>query len=159
MPPNDHPLRIGADQADGNHFQGQIGRVTVFRGALAPEAIRELAAGNRARLVQGPQVVECRLSPAAGHILTTHPCDFSGAVSFEAWVQPADAESGRILDKVTPGVDDGFLLDTWPKLSLRMIVGGQQTDFPGVLKPGTWQHVAVVVDGGEARVYLNGTEQ
>ena len=41
-------------------------------------------------------------------------------VSFEAWILPKEGESGRILDKLTPGKRDGFLLDCWPKMSLRL---------------------------------------
>jgi len=59
-------------------------------------------------------------------------------------------------DTLTPGQPAGFLLDAWPKLSLRLIVGPQQIDFPSVPKPGAWQHVAVVIDRGSLRVYLDG---
>ncbi|MCU0876029.1 MAG: LamG domain-containing protein [Pirellulaceae bacterium] len=61
-----------------------------------------------------------------------------------------------MLDKLTPGKNDGFLLDTWPSLSLRLIAGNRQKHFPDVLKPGVWQHVAVVIDRSIPRVYLNG---
>ena len=93
------------------------------------------------------------LTPAT---LATKAEDFTGPVSFEVWIQPGENEAGRILDKLTPGVNDGFLLDAWPKLSLRLIVGPQQHDFPSVLKPGVWQHVAVVIDRRLLRVYLDG---
>ena len=70
-----------------------------------------------------------------------------------------DEESGRVLDKLTAGTGDGFLLDTWPKLSLRLIVGDRQCGFPNVLKPNTWQHLAVVIDHGKHVVYLDGKKQ
>ena len=69
----------------------------------------------------------------------------AAAVSFEAWILPAENETGRILDKLTPGVNDGFLFDAHLGLSLRVIAGNRQRDVPGALKPGVWQHVAVVV--------------
>jgi hypothetical protein len=47
-------------------------------------------------------------------------------------------------------------LDTWPDLSLRVIAGNQQRNFPGVLKSGVWQHVALVLDRGIPRVFLDG---
>ena len=98
----------------------------------------------------------CWLDPKPGDALPTVPGDFSAAVSFEAWICPAAKESGRILDKLTVGKHDGFLLDTWPNLSLRLIVGNQNRHVPDVLKPGVWQHVVVVLDRGLPRLYLNG---
>ena len=106
--------------------------------------------------VAAPDVVGCWLNPKAGDTLPTQPEDFAGAVSFEAWICPAEKEAGRILDKLTPGKNDGFLWDTWPDLSLRLIAGNQQRSFPGVLKPGVWQHVAVVLDRGIPRVFVDG---
>ena len=156
VPPNDHPLRAGADQSGGNRFRGQIGRVTMFLGKLSPETIRELAAGDRTIAVTGKEVVASWLSPKSGDVLPTQAEDFAGAVSFEAWILPKDKESGRIIDKLTPGVDDGVLLDTWPGLSLRVIAGNQKRTAQDVLKPGIWQHVAVVLSHGFPRLYLNG---
>jgi len=156
IPPNAHPLRAGSDQAGHNRFGGQIGRVTLFRGRLDPAAVRDLAAGGRSKKVAGETVVGCWLEPKTGDALAAKAEDLVGPVSFEVWVQPGEDEAGRILDKLTPGADDGFLLDAWPKLSLRLIVGPQRHDFPGVLKPGVWQHVAVVIDRGLLRVCLDG---
>ena len=156
VPANTHPLRAGSDQQGQNRFRGQIGRVTMFRGKVPPQMIQDLAAGDRSKPVESKQVVGCWLNPHLGDPLPTQAEDFSGAVSFEAWILPAEGESGRVLDKLTAGRGDGFLLDTWPKLSLRLIVGSQQRNFPEVLQPGVWQHVAVVIDRGISRVYLDG---
>jgi hypothetical protein len=156
VPPNNHPLRAGSDQGGGNRFRGQIGRVTLFRDKLSPQAVRDLAAGDRIKTVVMPNAVGCWLNPKAGETLPTRAEDFAGAVSLEAWICPAEKESGRIVDKLTPGKNDGFLLDTWPDLSLRLIAGDRQRDFLQVLKPGVWQHVAVVIDRGTVRVFLDG---
>jgi len=134
IPLNAHPLRAGSDQLGNNRFRGKIGRVTLFRGRLDPAAIRDLATGDRSKPVAGERVVACWMNPNLGDPLPAKAEDFVGAVSFEVWVQPGENEAGRILDKLTPGVDDGFLLDAWPKLSLRLIVGGQRRDAPNVLK-------------------------
>ncbi|MCX7048915.1 MAG: hypothetical protein NTX50_25945, partial [Candidatus Sumerlaeota bacterium] len=156
VPPNTHPLRAGADQSGANKFRGQIGRVTMFRCKLAPQTIKELAAGDRTKPVALPQVVACWMNPKPGDLLPTQAEDFAGAVSFEAWIFPQEKESSRILDKLTPGKDDGILLDTFPDLSLRLIAGNQKQVHPNVLKPGVWQHVAVSLDRGMQRVYLDG---
>ena len=159
VPDNEHPLRIGADQVGGNQFRGKIGRVTMFRDRLTPDTIRTLAEGDRKKKVTIDPVVGCVLEPKAGDVLPVKAEDLHGTVSFEAWILPEEREAGRILDKVTGGQGDGFLLDCWPNLSLRLIVGNRQKDLPGVLKPGVWQHVAVVIRKGKLDVYLNGDER
>jgi hypothetical protein len=88
--------------------------------------------------------------------LATSAEGFAGAISFEAWICPGVKESGRVLDKITVGKNDGFLLDTWPSLSLRLIAGSQQAHAQNVLKPGVWQHIAVVLGRRRPRLYLNG---
>jgi len=61
-----------------------------------------------------------------------------------------------VLDKLTAGKNDGLLWDTFPGLSLRLICGSQSRSIKDVLKPGVWQHIAVVLDRGAPRLYLNG---
>jgi len=156
VPPNAHPLRAGSDQQGQNRFRGTIGRVTMFRGRLDPATVHDLATDDRSKKVTRENAVASWLNPKPGDALATRADDLVGPVSFEIWIRPGENEAGRILDKLTPGQRDGFLLDTWPKLSLRLIVGPQQHDFHGVLKPGVWQHVAVVIDRGMPRVYLDG---
>ena len=156
IPAGKHPLRVGLDQAGGNRFKGQIGRATVFRGPLPVERIRSLAAGDRAEKIAGDSVIGCLLDAKAGDVVPSEAKDFAGALSLEAWIRPAEGEAGRIFDKLTGGKRDGFLLDCWPKQSLRLIVGPEQIDFDEVLKPGVWQHVAVVIDRHGKDVYLDG---
>jgi hypothetical protein len=148
---NNHPLRAGSDQTGANKFKGSIGRVTLFRSKLKPETIRELAASDRTKPLTGSW-----MNPKPGDTLPTQPEDFAGAVSFEAWICPAEKEAGRILDKLTAGKSDGMLWDTHPGLSLRVIAGNQTKLVKDVLKSGVWQHVAVVLDRGTPRFYLNG---
>lgn len=156
VPHSDHPLRLGIDSNGGSRFRGRIGRATMFRGLLDSEQIRKLAAGDRTEKLSGETVVGCLLDPKAGDVLATKPDDFGGAVSFEAWIQPAKGEAGRIFDKLTAGKRDGFLIDCWPDLSLRVILGPREDDFPDVLQPDVWQHLAVVMGKGRLDVYLNG---
>jgi hypothetical protein len=156
IPPNAHPLRAGADQEAGNRFRGKIARVTVFRGRLSSQTVRALAAGDRTRPVEGRQVVGCWIHPQPGERLPLPADALAGPASFEAWILPAEGESGRVLDKTTPGKEDGLLLDTFPGLSLRLIAGGEHRQITNVLRPGVWQHMAVVVDRGPSRIYLDG---
>ena len=66
--------------------------------------------------------------------------------------------NGRILDKLTPRKHDGFLWDTHPGLSLRLICGKHSQRVPDILKPGVWQHIAVVLDRGVPQLYLVGEQ-
>lgn len=79
--------------------------------------------------------------------------------TLEAWIWPEPASgTARIFDKLTAGQGDGFLLDTHPGRSLRLIVGGQSLAATDVLAPGAWNHVAAVFDAEAEgrRLYLNG---
>lgn len=156
VPENGHTVRVGRDQSGRSTFKGEIGRVTMFRGKLDPEKIRELADANPEETVEGESTVCCLLAPKAGDTLATEPDDFAGAVSFEAWIRPENGEAGRIVDKITAGKGDGFLVDCWPGLSLRVIVGSQQETCADVFQPGVWQHVAVVIGRWDVEVYLDG---
>jgi len=88
---------------------------------------------------------------------------FQRGVTIEAWVRPTSASAGRIVDKITPGGSDGFLLDTHPGNGLRFIVGSETLTAPfaaigySASPNGAWLHVAAVVDAsGAASLYANG---
>ena len=54
--------------------------------------------------------------------------DLTGGLTIEAWIKPDKLPGGgaRIVDRITPGGSDGFLLDTHPGNSLRFICGHSQ---------------------------------
>lgn len=157
LPPNHLSLLLGKDHSGGSPFRGTIGRATMIRGALPPDMIRKLATGDRRTKLTSGNVLHCKLDPESGDVLATTLKEVSGPVSFEAWIRPAKGESGRIFDNLTVGQRDGFLIDCWPNNSLRIINGPRQDDFPEVLKPDAWQHVAVVFSKGQVHAYLNGS--
>jgi hypothetical protein len=79
--------------------------------------------------------------------------------SLEAWVKPGAIPAGgiRLLDRVTAGVDDGYLLDLWPGYSLRFISERGHLSAGGGLRPDGWLHVvATFSDAGGMRLYANG---
>ena len=79
--------------------------------------------------------------------------------TLSAWIHPSALAAGRIFDKCTPGGADGFLLDTHPGNTLRLVVGERSVLAPAAcLQTGRWQHVAATVDGatGQMAVYLDG---
>ena len=160
IPSNGHHFRAGADTHGSNRFSGNIGRMTLLKRALSSKEIKDLAS----RGPDAPGIKEAALlydgTPVAGtEIADSATWTDSPQMTAEAWINPsADNPGSRILDKSTPGKDDGFLLDTHPGNSLRLIVGGISYSIPNCLKPGNWNHVAVAADAQTSRmeIYLNG---
>jgi hypothetical protein len=78
----------------------------------------------------------------------------AGVVTMEAWIN-ATALGGRIVDKITAGGTDGYLLDTVGG-KLRVLVGSASVSSTTSLTTGVWTHVAGVYDGANLAVYING---
>jgi hypothetical protein len=157
---NDHPVRIGIDQAGGNRFIGEIGRVSLVRKVLSEEQIAQLTQQSRERLTQ-TGVIGSWVDVSIGEkISAIRHGDLAGALSIEAWIRPGDLPStgGRILDKITPGKDDGVLLDTWPGSSLRLITEAGHVEQRNCLVKGRWHHVVATIDPntGTQRLFLDG---
>ena len=86
----------------------------------------------------------------------------SKALTIEAWLTP-DAmpqEGGRILDRSVPHTLDGFLLDTYPGNSLRLITSNGEVNASAVLAPGKSVHVAGVYDSAARvmKLFVDGRE-
>ena len=199
VPANNHPLRIGADQAGGSRFRGEIAAVRLYNRALGGPEIAALARANpgakseRAGLAAqwllggatdgilandpaAPARVSGPIKPArvngadcarfeGGYLsVSNHPkFAFPDGFSVEAWLRPAPAMTGRIVDKITPGAADGFLLDTYPGDALRFIAGGEtltaKLSAAGYFPSSTsaWLHVVATVDSlGSAALHANG---
>jgi hypothetical protein len=64
----------------------------------------------------------------------------------------------RILDKSPVGVATGYLLDTYPGNSLRLITRDPHLSFKAQLPTNQWSHVAATVDTktGKQILYLGG---
>ena len=160
VPTNPHPVRLGMDQTEGNRFAGELGRVSLFHRALTAEQIGVLAQGDPTRA----------LPADAGAVFTgttLQPQSLAGSkdwanapgLTIECWVKPERLGGGgaRLVDKITPGGSDGFLLDTHPGNSLRFIAGDRQLAEGGAVPPDRWTHVAAVAEaGGEVCLYVNG---
>ncbi|MBN1419282.1 MAG: glycoside hydrolase N-terminal domain-containing protein [Planctomycetes bacterium] len=88
--------------------------------------------------------------------------DLTDEVTLEAWIRadPMPASGGRILDKMPPGSSDGFLLDTWPGNSLRLITSNGQCRFDAKLSADRWTHVAGVygASGRIMKLFIDGKE-
>ncbi len=82
------------------------------------------------------------------------------ACTLDARVCPEKLPSGggRIMDKSQAGTSNGYLLDTYPGNSLRLIVEAGTLMHDAMPPSGRWSHVAATFDseGGKQRLYVNG---
>jgi hypothetical protein len=133
IPANAFPLRVGFDSANGNRFPGTIHQAFAFGRALTPVEIAAAIHGES-------------------------PKDFTNGLTLIAEIEPTEAKPGRIFDKLTAGLQDGFLFDTHPGTNLRFIVGDIEMVAKDVLKIGKRQRVAATYNPqtGEAAIYLDG---
>lgn len=93
----------------------------------------------------------------AGGALAVDDDDAFDAASFtlEAWLSLADEQPiGRIFDKLTAGRSDGFLFDTHPGKSLRLIVGEKILTVEHALERPGWHHVAASYDAARDELVL-----
>lgn len=161
VPMNRHSVGVGIDQAGGNVFSGDLGRVSLFARPLAETEIAALAKRDPNQGVPdqvNPLFTGLNLQPKV--LTNSAGWDLTSGLTIEAWVRPERlASSGaRLMDKITPGGSDGFLLDTFPGNSLRFICGEQILQQANALPAGRWTHVAAVADSaaGGCRLYVNG---
>jgi hypothetical protein len=159
IPPNRLNFKIGANPNAGNKFNGDIGRVSILKRALSPDEVGQLAATRQA--ISGLEDVLFSGEPELYAEIPDSADWTAGAdLTVEAWICPVfgGVPDARILDKTMPGSNDGFLLDTHPGNSLRVIFGDRNYGASKCLTNDQWNHVAVTVDGSEGatRVYLNG---
>ena len=180
---NTLPLRVGADSNGANQFSGDIEAPGVYSRALSPMAIAAIVADGRApgeglawRWTSGDaraktegtvEVADGRKGPClhltgAGwvEVANSPEIDFGGSCTLEAWVRPEQLPEGgaRIIDKSQAGTDNGYLLDTCPGNSLRMILNAGTLRCDAKLPAGEWSHVAGTYDAatGIQRLYVNG---
>jgi hypothetical protein len=158
LPHNDHLVRVGIDQHGGNVFRGEMGRVAVYGGALGPEEITSLL--GRDHTLPPPtdlRAVYCGFPQQPLELPDSAQWDRLPQLTVEAWIRPQGAGMvGRIVDKVTPGVDDGLLLDTHPGDRLRLIVGPVTLRADRPLPSDEWSHVVAAVTADGPRLYQNG---
>jgi len=155
IPDNSVPLRIGADQAGGSLFQGEIAAVRLYERALTGAELKALAGAPRDAKSAVSGMVGEWLNPVMP-LVSERKLAFPQGATIEAWIHPAAGASGRIVDKITPGSGDGFLLDTHPGNALRLIVGNE-TVTHALPHSDQWTHVAATVDAtGMLALFVNG---
>jgi hypothetical protein len=158
-----HPVVLGRDQAGRHRFSGEIGRVSLLERAATGDEIAGWAADSKETLRDLPGLLGSWAQPEPGiELLAADRMRPDRSWTVEAWVRPnaLPGSGARIVDSVTPGGPDGFLLDTHPGNSLRLVVGREQLRVPEALPAQRWTHVAAVVDqiDGTQRLFVNGKE-
>lgn len=155
VPANDFPLRIGSDQREGSVFQGRMGAVRIYDRALAEVELKKLSVAQPDQKCSVSGIVGEWLRPKLP-LVSDQKWSLTNGCTIEAWIQPEEGSIGRIVDKITPGGSDGFLLDVFPANTLRLIVGSDMRQC--ALPPtNSWTHVAATVDdGGLLAIFVNG---
>jgi hypothetical protein len=81
-------------------------------------------------------------------------------LTIDAWLIPEvmPESGGRIVDRAAVGTLDGFLLDSYPGNSLRLLTSNGMLSAPDVLTPGVPVRVTAVYSAGKriAKLYKNG---
>lgn len=161
IPPNDHPVRLGIDQRDGSRFAGRFGRLTLWARAASDEEIARWASTlPEEKLAPTPEMC-FQVWPSQPAVLTElADRAFPEGLTVEAWCRfdrPPEGPGGRIVDKITPGGSDGFLVDFYPGTTLRVIVDDVTVTAPAAVPVGDWHHVAAVIDpAGQITLYCDG---
>jgi len=80
----------------------------------------------------------------------------AGPLTIEAWINPTTV-GGRIVDKITAGGGDGYLLDVVTN-QLRFVIGSDSvlSGTTNTIAAAKLTHVAGVYDGTTLSVYING---
>jgi hypothetical protein len=159
IPANAHSIWPGSDTNGSSLFAGSIGRMTLLKRALSGDEIKQLASSGPDATAPKDGILYTGIPTAGTPFPESATWTQSAMFSVETWIKPsADNRGTRILDQSSPGKDDGFLFDTHPGNSLRLIVGGGSYSVPNCLKADEWNHVAVVLDQRTNRmeIYLNG---
>jgi len=153
-----------------NHF---VSKDPALVGEWAPGELAGGALANRAsdglsaRAVGELKVVDADGAKVLefggkGHLEIPHDdrLNLAAGLTLEAWIAPdaIDSAGGRIIDKTPVGTSDGYLLDTWPGNSLRLIVRAGTVRHDAGLAPGRWAHVAGTFDPktGQEALYVGG---
>ena len=127
----------------------------------SPARLQAKAVGT-VDLVDAPAGKALQLRGSGYLEVPLHPSlDLAEACTLEAWIRPEElpAGGGRIIDKSEVGSSNGFLLDTYPGNSLRLICQAGTLSHDARLVPGKWVHVAATVEpDGQLALYLDGRQ-
>ncbi|MBI9018648.1 MAG: LamG domain-containing protein [Phycisphaerae bacterium] len=161
IPRNRHKTKVGISQG-GGPIAGEVGRTSIFEIAMTAEDIAALAA-TRGPIKDMAKPCLYTGSPAIGSDLPLKAnWTTANELTVEVWIKPAG--NGRILDKISIGGSDGFLIDIVGDNQVRTIIGsrsaGVEKDQPSTIQLNQWSHIALVLNQKtkNAILYINGKE-
>jgi concanavalin A-like lectin/glucanase superfamily protein len=128
---------------DGNTQDITDGNVGTIVGGVAFSAARVLQGFN----LNG--------SNAYVQVANAPNLQITSQITLDAWINPT-ATGGRVIDKITAGGADGYMLDTLAGKT-RLIIGGTSVSGATTIPTGSFTHVAGTYDGTTLRVYFNGS--
>lgn len=135
------------------------------KGTVMANALGDFLPANvigEAKVVEGPKGKAVSLEGKGYLEVADDPrLKLTKGCTLEAWVRPGKLGpgGGRILDKCRAGTANGYMLDTFPNGSLRLIVEWGSPSCDAKLLPEQWSHVAGTVDAdGVMALYVNGKQ-
>ncbi len=158
---NNHSVKIGVDQHGRNKYFGEIRRVSIIKNALSNHEVKNLFQTAKDSSISYKKDVFYSGKPKLYQTIdnSSNVNDKTG-LTLEAWINPKRLPGGgaRIIDKSTPGTNNGFLLDTCPGNSLRLITQSGTLNVANALPVDKWSHIAAVIDfpNGKIKLFLNG---
>ncbi|MHC4659718.1 MAG: LamG domain-containing protein [Planctomycetota bacterium] len=166
--------RIGAGNV---YFDGEIGEVMIFDGALSAEEIRRIYKRQRkAKPITrdtGPKLTE-GISGKAYYfdgegdfinIFESESLDISGdRITVSAWIKAKRIDKRQVIVSKTGWGDNTWLVEINPidcgrgKLNFYLNAGGRESNFCSrrAINTDAWYHVVFVYDGDERIIYING---
>jgi hypothetical protein len=156
----------GAAAAPGEGCIVALDFAAIADGTIANLALADLPArvvGSASTVDAGPDLGGSALHlTGEGFVEIAHTkrLNCENGVTVAAWIRPERLpESGaRIIDKSPVGAASGYMIDTYPGDSLRLIFRDPHLRYAAKLPLGKWTHVAATVDGatGACVLYVNG---
>jgi len=159
-----------AAMAAGRDFRGDAALLAdyTFERGTGDGFPNEAGTGLPARIVGDLGLVDSPggkavLLDGRGYLEVAHDArlDLAEACTLCAWIRPGAMPpgGGRLIDKTVVGTSNGYLLDTYPGNSLRLIVAAGTLGCEGALAPDAWVHVAAVAaPSGRLALYVDGKE-
>jgi len=160
VPANAHPVCIGVDQKGGTRFAGELARMSIFGRALSDAEVQALAKLDRQAAVTG-QTGLLFSGSATGPVADSAGWSFANGLTLEVWAKAGNlaGREARLVDKITAGGADGFLVDSCPGNSIRFICGQTVLSQRDALPAGRWTHVVAIADPtGGCRLYVDGRQ-
>jgi uncharacterized repeat protein (TIGR01451 family) len=149
LPPPSGMVSWWAGEGNGNDVFGRNPGTPRGSVAFAPGEV------SRAFSLNGSSYIEVSDSPSLA---------IADAITIDAWIKRTADTPGcaRIVDKITPGGADGFLLDVCPdeggNYHLRLAVGQWLVTGIASIPLNEFVHVAGTFDGSYLDLYVNGVQ-